>query len=381
MTRPQRDVIAKGPDREPRRPGRRSPRWWPGWWPGWWPVWALGLAVAVTVALWPGRDGAGPPAPLPPSPSPSAPAPQARDAVVARIPLGIGEFGEHADIALGEGAVWVADWGGRRLLKVSPAGNRIVAERRLDGRIFGGAARMAYGAGTVWIAMEPEGTVARIDPRTLHITARVEYGGGYAPLMAFGAGRLWIMTCCGLGDERPTLARIDPRTNQVDRAPLSGGGAASLLLAGPGSVWTDTAFPLLTRLDPDTMKVVDEVWGGRSGGPAVVGRGAAWTVSGDSRLVRIEELHAEWTLGPEGSGQGVEAIGAGPDGVFVATHDGRLMQIDERTLRAVRGGVVVNPPLPQSSQLLSAGPDGVWLATRGELVRIDPDRLPLTSDP
>jgi sugar lactone lactonase YvrE len=377
MTLPERDVITKGPDR-----GRRRSVWRP--------VIVFGLVIAVVVTLvraqHPGNRGASATSsPSPPSP-PSSPAPTARpaatappaaDTIVARVPLSVAGF-DPPGVALGGGAIWVADWGARRLLKVSTATNKIVARRDL-GRVYGGATSIAYGAGSVWIATDPGGTVLRIDPRTLRTTARVRYGGTFETLLAFGAGRLWVMACCGADDSTAILTRIDPRTNRAVQAHMFGGDRGSVLLAGDDGVWTDSPFPKLARRDPHTLAVVQQVPGGRSGGPAVLDGGELWTVSGDARLLRIDGATGVRVTGPEGSGEGVETIGAGPDGIFAVTNDGRLLRIDERTLRPLQAGVVVNPPVPQWSRLLSGESEGLWLATRGELVRLDPDRLPQVS--
>jgi len=67
------------------------------------------------------------------------------NSVEATIPIG----GDPAGIALGEGAIWIADPGTRSVVRVDPKKNRVVARIRVGARPRG----IAVGDGSVWISV------------------------------------------------------------------------------------------------------------------------------------------------------------------------------------------------------------------------------------
>jgi outer membrane protein assembly factor BamB len=147
------------------------------------------LAVAIGVAIgWPGgRD----------APPPTSPAPH----IVGR--LAIADRG--GTLTPGFGAVWAADPGAGRVLRLGPDG-RVVATTPISGDLV-----MAdTGAGAVWALTDAR--LVRIDPATNRVTARIALPpptrsyGGIAP----GVGVMWVVNWS-------TLLRIDPRTNTIDK--------------------------------------------------------------------------------------------------------------------------------------------------------------------
>jgi YVTN family beta-propeller protein len=67
------------------------------------------------------------------------------NSVEAAIPIG----GEPAGVAVGEGAIWIADPGTRSVVRVDPKRNRIVERIRVGARPRG----IAVGDGSVWISV------------------------------------------------------------------------------------------------------------------------------------------------------------------------------------------------------------------------------------
>jgi hypothetical protein len=63
---------------------------------------------------------------------------------------------------------------------------------------------VAIGAGAVWIA-EANGEVLKVDPRTNEIVERIRLDGGIPNGLAFGFGRLWIAFDCCRGDSATWL--------------------------------------------------------------------------------------------------------------------------------------------------------------------------------
>ena len=72
---------------------------------------------------------------------------------------------------------------------------------------------MAMGFGAVWVANGRDGALCRVDPVSLRVVASVPTGladpeGELS--VAVGAGSVWVLT-----DRAGVLSRVDPQTNQV----------------------------------------------------------------------------------------------------------------------------------------------------------------------
>jgi len=120
----------------------------------------------------------------------------ATNKVVATIPAGL----RPVNLAVGEGAVWV--WNHeQQLLRIDPAKNKVVAT--IDGVAETLGVGVAVGGGSVWVAMP--GGIGRIDPATNKVVDVIPIGrGGYVDLAWFD-GELWASsTSQGL------VYRIDP---------------------------------------------------------------------------------------------------------------------------------------------------------------------------
>jgi serine/threonine-protein kinase len=106
-----------------------------------------------------------------------------RNEVVARVPL---DF-DPRDVAVGEGAVWIANGTGNSVWVLDPETNRVVD------RIPVGLEPMAIavGHGAVWVANRRDGTVSRIDPGRGEVTETIDVGG-HPEDVAVGPGGVWV---------------------------------------------------------------------------------------------------------------------------------------------------------------------------------------------
>ena len=77
-----------------------------------------------------------------------------------------------ADLAVGEGGVWVSDHFTDRLWRIDPKRNAVATTIAVGQ----GPSGVAVGAGSVWVA-SADGTVSRIDPNTDRVTDRIDIGG------------------------------------------------------------------------------------------------------------------------------------------------------------------------------------------------------------
>ena len=169
--------------------------------------------------------------------------------VVAKIEVGRGAV----DVAVAEesGAVWVAglylpkdyddydpfeDPEANKLSRVDPKTNRVVAEIPVRAEApDGGAQNVAVGEGAVWVA-SVDGRLLEVDPATNEVVATVPLGD-YSSDLAVTGGSVWVS---GQNRSGTWLKRVDPRTAQIDWSRGLGAvdnGGYGRLAAGGGRVW------------------------------------------------------------------------------------------------------------------------------------------------
>jgi YVTN family beta-propeller protein len=153
-------------------------------------------------------------------------------------------------LAIGERSVWLAGIDSPVLVRASVATGAIEAEIPLPTR----AADIAIGEGAVWVAsggLTP--SVIRIDPRTNRVAAIVPLAEPPHALVA-GAGTVWVTS-----RSSDSVFRIDPEIDRVDRVIRVGRNPASVAYGG-GAVWVANTFDhTVSRIDPATSEVTATV--------------------------------------------------------------------------------------------------------------------------
>jgi hypothetical protein len=167
--------------------------------------------------------------------------------------------------------------------------------------------------------------------------------GGYANLLAVGAGRLWIPLAdpAAGGPARVDLLAIDTRSGAVRRHRLRASGEVRIRVAA-GAVWlADPQTAKVTRLDVE---------------------------SGRRRVVR-----------PYRDGQAPREIAADRDGVWlVPATGGTVLELDPRTAR-IRNRVQLD-----AAEIgdVALGARHAWFSTtRGEVIRLDRRSLRPAGEP
>ncbi len=155
--------------------------------------------------------------------------------VTGRVSVG----NQPAGLAIGAGAVWVADSIDNTVARIVPAGAGAVTDTIPLGN---GAGPIAVGAGAVWVANRRDGTVSRIDPATRSVNTVIPVGQLPSGITV-GAGAVWVANSLS-----GTVSRIDPRTNRVTQTIHVGGAPHALTIAG-GRLWV-TIEPAPPRLAP-----------------------------------------------------------------------------------------------------------------------------------
>jgi YVTN family beta-propeller protein len=230
-----------------------------------------------------------------------------QNAVLGTIDFGTATETVFAKVATGEGAVWVlADPGGAdaRVIRIDPTTNGIVKEiplARDGGRSVASGGRslittspLAVGEGAVWVFDDTGGRLLRIDPQSNRMVSRIKLPV-ISDGVAVGEGSVWVRS----NQATAYLIRVEPTTNRVLAEVQLPGGADGLAVGG-GSVWvTDSTNDTLIKFDPVSNSISQTIPVGLNpqgvtvdeGGAVWVfntGDGSVWQVRGNQVVVKID---------------------------------------------------------------------------------------------
>jgi YVTN family beta-propeller protein len=269
------------------------------------------------------------------------------NALVGQVPL----EAPSGQIAVGEGAVWVANAEQGSVSRVDPATRRVV-QRIMVGRDPAG---VAAGGGAVWVANSGDGSVSWINPATNTVVKPIPVGNGPTGI-ALGEGAVWVVN--SLDD---SLSRIDAETGRVV-ARIDVGGTPSGVAAGLGAVWVSNASDgTVSRISPSSNTVVRPIPVGNGPRAIAVGAGAVWVANSlDGTVSRIDPT-TDTVVATVGVGDGTTAVAVSPDAVWAASElRGTVTHLDPATNTVVRTIDVGSAPAAAA-----VGGDGLWVATGG----------------
>jgi ABC-type branched-subunit amino acid transport system substrate-binding protein/streptogramin lyase len=316
----------------------------------------LALAATVVAVLLAGRDGA--------PPSGAAAAPPVGNGLAA-IPADghrIASFTQAetapSNIAVGEGSIWVLNTEDARVSRVDPRTGAVIRTFEPGGRLTD----IAAGAGALWIGSGPGYTrrVSRVDPETAEATHTERlhgedgsFGDGM-PMIAVGAGAVWAINPDG------TVSRLDPESGRLLATIRPRPEGPYGIAVGDAGVWLLVEENVIVRIDPRTNRTRDatELGSNRLLGIAV-GGGAVWATSEEGVLWRVEPGpdSIERTI-PVGAGARNVAFGDGAVWVGNWNH-GTVSRVDPAT-DAVTPGVPVGAVMA-----LAAGEGSAWVSVAG----------------
>jgi hypothetical protein len=163
-----------------------------------------------------------------------------RHRVVAEIALPASPVAVAADPS----AAWLATAGGQ-VLAVSSGRNRVVDTIDAGGPL-GFSQTIAVGAGAVWLADPFDEQVVRIDSRTRRVMARIPAGA--ATTLTVTRDAVWVISSLG-------LVRVDPAADRVVAVAPDPAlrGARLVTTTGSGAVWT-ADWDSVSRIDPDLVR-------------------------------------------------------------------------------------------------------------------------------
>jgi YVTN family beta-propeller protein len=271
-------------------------------------------------------------------------------------------------VAVGNGAVWVANTADETVSRVDPRSLALV--RTVPVGEYPSA--IVVGEGAVWVASGPLGRLVKIDPAANRASRTGPGGakcGGLEASLAIGAGSLWI--ACDLA---PSATRVNPGSRAVVpfayRAGLLTGpsGSAvphfSAIAFGERLVWiADRAQDRVTAIDPATNLAVRQISVGREPVALAVGYGWIWVANSHNDSVSRIEVAAP------GRPSRVETIRVGLDPVDIAAGEGAVWvanagsrtvsRIDPETGRVTATIELANPPAA-----IATGAGRVWVTVR-----------------
>lgn len=194
--------------------------------------------------------------------------------IVARVSLG----GQAAGLAFSGGQVYVADYSGG-LTRVDAETNQVLGRTPLPGN----PEAVAVGFGRVWVTNQ-DGTIATLDPRTGAVDGPAISVANDVADVSIGTDAVWAVALYG-----KTLARIDPVSRQiVARIPTPGQGSG--VLATADSVWiSNYDQATVSRVDPARNAVIRTYRVGTQPRGLAESGGAIWVANqASSSLSRIE---------------------------------------------------------------------------------------------
>ena len=228
---------------------------------------------------------------------------------------------------------------------------------------------------SLWSPQCGNGTLARIDPKTLKVTATIGSGVGHASgAIVSSSDSIWLLT-----DDKTTLSRIDPDQNVVVGEIRLPAGCMSLAVADK-SIWVACpARNKVLRINPATNILEESI--AVSAQPIALAagvEGSIWVLCRkDGKLDRIDtktnKVAKSIELGvPDAEG----AIAFGEGWLWVTQRGFPLARIDTKLETVVQqfygagGGVAI-----------VTSPGALWLSTASGMTRIDPKRVLATLSP
>jgi virginiamycin B lyase len=171
-------------------------------------------------------------------------------------------------VAVGLGSVWALDTGST-LYRIKPRTARVAKRIRLGATA---PYNIWIGGGSVWVADDQAARVLRVSPARNKVTARISVGDGPSD-MVFAGSRAWVIT-----HRDNTVFRIELATNAATRlATVARGNAAAERLAILGdSLWVTGRGMSLLQVDLETGATHRDIDIAGTGIDVVAAAGALW---------------------------------------------------------------------------------------------------------
>jgi serine/threonine-protein kinase len=263
-------------------------------------------------------------------------------------------------VAVGEGATWVADQGSGIVTRFDGQGQKVA-----EINVAKGLAGIAVGLGSVWVTNRDDGKLYRIDPASNEARDQISVGPGIENI-AIGSDTVWVAN-----NRDGVLARIDPRRKVVTATVLGSPSDKMDQAVQGGTVWMVTwkqqgggVVVYLSSVDPATNHAKPRAGlvnssSGTATPPSKIAlaAGAAWiTTSLDNKVRRVDlRTFLEREI-PTGN-QPIDIVSDDSGSVWVTNQrDKTVWKISTDT-----GQAVATIALPGTPTSIAAGDGSVWV--------------------
>jgi serine/threonine-protein kinase len=276
------------------------------------------------------------------------------------IPVGKGPL----RVAAGDGEVWATSAPDGTLSKIDPKTLEVAGPPL---RVGAGVSGVAVGAGSVWVSSPRDGRVLRVDPGSGRVLGRIGVGGSPGAI-AVGEGTVWVADEEGAG-----VTAIDAATGKVDKRGIVPHAAPLRLAVGAGGLWVSSASTsAVRRIDLGTTAAGTPILAGRGPAGVTVAGGLVWVANSRSGTVTRIDPSLHTILGdPIAVGGAPGGIDAGPETVWVANAaDDTVTRIEIATAEPTGDPIEVG----RDPGAVAVGADAVWVANNGDgtVTRIEP---------
>ena len=153
-------------------------------------------------------------------------------------------------VVVAAGSVWVTNTLAAAVTQINPKTSKVVNEPRVGANPTG----IAYGARSLWVANQSDGTVTRLDPTTLRTDPPITVGDGPVGI-AVADGGVWVANT-----NEGSLYRIDVDDHRVTSRTIDADGGAYGVAASGRTVWVSNQYAgTLSRVDARRFTLVDTV--------------------------------------------------------------------------------------------------------------------------
>jgi serine/threonine-protein kinase len=280
--------------------------------------------------------------------------------VSSPIPVGRGPI----RVATGDGEVWATSAPDGTLSKIDPRTLSVVGAPLQVGT---GVSGVAVGAGSVWVSSPQTGRVLRVDPASGRVLARIDVGGRPGAI-AYGGRRVWVADEGGAG-----VTAINAASGRIYRRGIVPHATPLRLAVGAGGLWVSSASTgAIRRIDLGSVRGGAPIPVGRGPAGITVGNGLVWVANSRSATVARVDPSLNGRLGdPIEIGGRPGGIDAGTDMVWVANAtDGTVSRLDLASGEKVGDPIEVGP----DPGAVAVGAEAVWVANNGNgtVSRIEP---------
>jgi DNA-binding beta-propeller fold protein YncE/predicted Ser/Thr protein kinase len=284
------------------------------------------------------------------------------DSVSVSEPIAVGKG--PLRVAAGDGEVWATSTPDGTLSKIDPKTLEVAGAPL---RVGAGVSGVAVGEGSVWVSSPREGKVLRVDPGSGRVLARIDVGGSPGAI-AVGGGRVWVADEAGAG-----VTAINALNGRVYKRGIVPHAAPLRLAVGAGGLWVSSASTsAVRRIDLGSAEADEPILAGRGPAGVTVAGGLVWVANSRAGTVTRVDPSLHTILGdPITVGGSPGGIDAGPETVWVANStDDTVTRIEIATAELTGDPINVGP----DPGAVAVGADAVWIANNGNgtLTRIEP---------